>query len=133
MFLYNKPYEVSGFIYYENYNTGISQLSSGLKIVNDPAHLTGTTRFRIAKRNKKIISSKEGRTSVDVLIVQFGYDEIIKLNQKDIYLKVGKFRMEYDGIVYRLTDKNNFGQDIDRIFNNVGLIEATFEKERPKL
>lgn len=133
MFLYNKPYEISGDVYYENYNTGIAQLSSGLKIVNTPTHLTGTTWFRVAKKNKKVISSKEGRTSVDVLIVQFGYDEIIKLNQKDIYLEVGKFKLEYGGTVYRLTDKNNFGQDIDRIFNNVGLIEATFEKERPQL
>lgn len=133
MFMYNKPYEVSGEVHYENYNTGTAQLSSGLKIVNAPTHLTGITRFRIATKRKKVIPSKEGRTSVDVLVAQFGWDEIRKLNQKDIYLTVGKFKLEYDGTVYRLTDKNNFGQDIDRVFNNIGLIEATFEKERPNL
>jgi len=133
MFLYNKPYEVSGMAYYENYNTGTAQLISGLKVVNSPAHLTGTTRFRISNKTKKVIPSKEGRTSVDILIAQFGWDEIRKLNQKDIYLKVGRFKLGYDDYIYRLTDKNNFGQDIDRIFNNIGLIEATFEKERPNL
>ena len=133
MFLYNKPYEVSGLVHYENYNTGTAQISSGLKVVNAPAHLTGITRFRIAKKNKKVIPTKEGRTSIDVMITQFGWDEIRKLNQKDIYLDVGKFKLEYNGYVYRLTDKNDFGQDIDRIFNNIGLIQATFEKERPNI
>ena len=133
MFLYNKPYEVSGVVYYENYKTGAAQLISGLKIVNAPSYLTGITRFRIAKKRKKVISTKEGRTSVDVMIAQFGWDEINKLNQKNIYLDVGKFKLEYGGTVYRLTDKNDFGQDIDRVFNNIGLIQATFEKERPNI
>lgn len=135
MFLYNKPYEVSGAVYYENYNTGTAQLSSGLKIVKSTstAYLTGTVRFRIAKRDKRIISSKEGRTSVNIIVAQFGWDEIKKLNQKDIYLDVGKFKIEYDGIFYRLTDKNDFGQDIDRVFNNIGIIEGILEKERPNL
>jgi hypothetical protein len=133
MFLYNKPYEVSGSVLYENYNTGTAQLSSGLKVVNAPAHLTGTVRFRVAGRGNRVIPSKEGRTSVKTLTVQFGWDEIRQLEQKDIYLTVGKFKMEYGGTTYRLTDMDDFGQDIDRIFNNVGLIEATFEKERPNL
>lgn len=133
MFLYNKPYEVSGNVLYENYNSGTSQIVSGLKIVNAPAHLTGTVRFRVAKREMKVIPTKDGRTKVNRLVVQFGYDEIRNLEKNNIYLTEGKFKMEYDGIRYRLVFKNDFGQDIDRKFMNVGLIEATFEKERPDL
>ena len=133
MFLYNKPYEVSGSVFYENYNTGTSQLVSGLKVVNAPAHLTGTVRFRVAKRELKVIPTKDGRTKVKRLVVQFGYYEIRNLEKNDIYLTEGKFKLEYDGIRYRLVFKNDFGQNIDRRFMNVGLIEATFEKERPDL
>lgn len=133
MFLYNKPYEVSGTVSYENYNTGVDQLASGLKVVNSPAHLTGTIRFRVAKRDIRVIPTKDGRTKVNRLVVQFGYDEIRNLEKNDIYLTEGKFKMEYGGVKYRLVHKNDFGQDIDRRFMNVGLIEATFEKERPDL
>jgi len=133
MFLYNKPYEVSGAMYYENYNTGTAQLISGLKTINSPAYITGTFRFRIAKWRKKVIPAKEGRIEVDEMVAQVGWDEIKKLNQKGIYLDVGNFKMEYGGTNYRLTDMKIFGQRIDRIFNNVGLIEAIFEKERRNL
>jgi len=133
MFLYNKPYETSGNVLYENYNTGVDQIVSGLKVVNAPAHLTGTVRFRVAKRERKVIPSKDGRIEVNRLVVQFGYDEIRNLEKNNIYLTEGKFKMEYDGIKYRLVFKNDFGQNIDRSFMNVGIIEATFEKERPDL
>lgn len=133
MFLFNKPYEVSGSVFYENYNTGLAQMESGLKVVNSPTHLTGITRFRVAKRERKLISTKDGRTSVNRLIVQFGWDEIDSLEQKNIYLEPGKFKMEYAGITYRLVDKDDFGQDIDRNFNTLGIIQATFEKERPNI
>lgn len=133
MFLYNKPYEVSGSVLYENYNTGTSQLVSGLKVVNAPAHLTGTVKFRVAKREMKVIPTKDGRTTVNRLVVQFGYDEIRNLEKNNIYLKEGIFKMEYDGVNYRLVFKDDFGQDMNRRFMNIGLIEATFEKERPNL
>lgn len=133
MFLYNKPYEVSGTVYYENYNTGTAQLSSGLKVVNAPAHMTGTIWFRVAKRERKVIPSKDGRIEINRLVAQFGYDEIRNLENNNIYLEEGKFKMEYGGIKYRLVFKNDFGQDIDRRFINVGIVEATFEKERPDL
>ena len=133
MFLYSKPYEVSGNVMYENYDTGVSQIVSGLKMVNSPTHLTGTAWFRVAKRDRRIIPAKEGRISVDTLIVQFGYDEINKLEKENIYLEKGKFKLHYDGITFRLVHKNDFGQNINRPFNNLGLVEARFEKERPEL
>lgn len=130
MFLYNQPYEVSGDVHYENYDTGASQIVSGLKIVNSPTHLTGTIWFRLAKRDRKVLPSKEGRVTIDKLVAQIGWDEINQLENKNIYLDIGKFKIEYGGITYRLVDKNDFGQNIDRNFNTLGIIEATFERER---
>ena len=129
MFLYNKPHEVSGNAHYENYDTG-TQMISGLKIPSSPTHLTGTVRFLISKRDKKVIPSKEGRVSVDQITAQFGLDEIKRLENNNIYLEEGKFKLEYGGKYYRLVDKNDFGQPIDNSFIPFGIIEVVFEKQR---
>lgn len=131
MFLYGKAYETTGTIKYENYGSQI--VVSGYKSMSTPAYTTGTARFRITKREHKVISSKDGRTTVDRLLTQFGADELKQLNDTGIYLDVGRLKLTYSGNTYRLIDYDDFGQSVNRVFIPFGITEVVFEKEKTRV
>lgn len=128
MFLYNKSVETTGTLYYENYAT--PKMASGYKTVATDAHITGTGRFAIAKRDKRIIPTDDGRSIVDTVIAQFGWDEIDRLNDTGIQFIPGALKLEYDNVTYRLTDKDTFGLSYDWGYRPVGIIEAVFRRMR---
>lgn len=130
MFVYNKSLERTGTIEYENDATPI--LESGLKVYDAPTHITGTVRFVVARRKNKIIPTKDGRTKVDELVTQFGWDEIKQLEDTGIQLEAGNLKLNFDGLTFRLTDITDFGQAHDRNYRPLGIKQAIFQREVTK-
>lgn len=130
MFLFNKNMETSGTLKYENYATPI--VSSGYKTMGSPGYTSGDYRFVVAKRKRKIIPSKEGRTELDVLIVQFGWDQLEDMESSGILLTPGNLLLDYANGTYRMVDKDDFGRDYDANYMPLGVIEVTFERQKER-
>ena len=130
MFIYNHSLERTGTIEYENDATPI--LESGLKVYDSPTHITGTARFVVAGRKNRIIPSKDGRTKIDELITQFGWDEIKQLEDTGIQLKAGNLKLNFDGVTFRLTNVTDFGQAYDRNYRPLGILQVVFQREVTK-
>lgn len=128
MFLFNKSLETTGALQYEV--SGAAITASGLKTYSSPYNITGSARFLISDRIEKVIPSKQGRTKIDVLTTQFGWDEIRQLAITGIYMKPGNLKLKYGEETFRLTNVDNFGQDYDREFRPLGLIELKFERQK---
>ena len=128
MWVWNRFLEQTGTIIYENEQ----QLVSGLVSYETPYTLETGTRFAVVKRNHFIRKSDEThRSLVDDLTVQFGMGEIKKLTETGIQLRVGRTRIDYDGIEYRATKVNDFGQKWNKAYLPMGVIEIKFERVVP--
>jgi len=128
MWVWNRFLEQTGTIIYENEQ----QLVSGLVSYETPYTLETGTRFAVVKRNHFIRKSDEThRSIVDDLTVQFGMGEIKKLTETGIQLRVGRTRIDYDGIEYRATKVNDFGQKWNKAYLPMGVIEIKFERVVP--
>ena len=131
MFLYTKFLERTGVVRYEEYATSL--LESGLKTMTSPAYTSGDARFVVAKRNTERIPHEDGIRDIDVLLTQFGWDQIKNLESSGIYFKVGRTELEFDDTWYRLTNLNDFGQAYNRTYMPLGILEIRFEKERDRV
>jgi len=127
MHVFNRWATQTGTLNYENDDSPI--VESGLKVYDSPTLITGTARFVVAKKTTKIIRSKEGRSKVEELVTQFGWDEISGMESSGLYLEPGKLKLNYEGTNFRLVDKNDLGRPYNMNYRPLGLIEAVFHRE----
>lgn len=128
MFVFNNYLTVTGTIIYENDQT----LVSGLISYNSPYRIETGCRFVIAKRDHFIRKSDEThRAKVDRLITHFGWNQLRNLSETGVEMKVGRTRLQHDGLEYRAVKVNDFGQDYRRNYMPIGVLEVTFEKRVP--
>lgn len=130
MFLFNKSMETSGTLRMEKFATPI--VASGYKTMGEPSYASGTYRFVVAKRNRRVIPSEEGRTEVDRLTVQFGWDQLKEMSGDGLTLTPGSLMLDYSNETYRMIDKDDFGSPYDRNYNPLGVIEITFERQKER-
>jgi len=126
MFLYNTYLEVSGTIKYENQDA----VASGLKTYNSPTFISTGAWFVIADRKEKVSMGKDSNREYDeVMITQFGHDQIKNLLDTGISFEAGRMQLEYNGDNFRATNVNTFGIPYTREYRPVGLIEVTFKRK----
>lgn len=128
MWVWNRFLEQTGTIIYENEQ----ELVSGLISYQTPYMIETGTRFAVVRRDQYIRKTDEtNRAIFDKVIVQFGWDEIQKLEETGIQLRVGRTRLDYDGIEYRAIKVNDFGQKWDKPYIPMGVVEINFERRVP--
>jgi len=127
MHVFNRWATQTGTLNYENDDS--PNVSSGLKVYDSPTYITGTARFVVAKKTRRIIRTKEGRMTVEELVTQFGWDEISGLESSGLYLTPGRIKLLYEETNFRLVDKNDLGRPYNMNYRPIGLIEAVFHRE----
>jgi len=127
MHVFNRWATQTGTLNYENDDDPI--VSSGLKVYDSPTYITGSARFVVAKRMNKVIRTKEGRTHIEEIVTQFGWDEISDIQSSGLYLTPGKLKLDYNGTTFRLVDIDEFGRPYNTNYRPLGLIEAVFHRE----
>lgn len=126
MFVFNYFLEQTGTIIYEN----DQELVSGLVSYQTPFTMETGTRFAVVDNRQKVRQNEEtNRSIVDVLKVQFGAKEVKNLNDTGIYVREGRTRLRYNGVEYRATYVNNFGNH--NTYIPIGITEVIFERRVP--
>jgi hypothetical protein len=126
-FTFNKWNTQTGDIVYENDQVMVS----GLKSYNEPYLIVTGVRFVVIDRNQYIQTDKESRTTTfDDIIVQFGWDELKKLNETGIKISKERTRIRYDGDEFRVVEVTDHGQKYNRKYMPLGLIEAKIRKRK---
>ena len=125
MFVFNKFNQVTGTIIYENDQV----LVSGLISYATPYRIETGCRFTLIKRNNFVRQTDvSNRSRFDQLVTQFGWDQLKNLSETGIEVKVGRTRLQYNGQEYRAIKVNDFGQQYNKKYLPMGVVEVTFEK-----
>lgn len=125
MFIFNKFNQVTGTIIYENDQV----IVSGLINYATPYITETGCRFTLVRRDNYIRKTEEtNREIFDQIVTQFGWDQLRSLSITGIEMKVGRTRLQYDGVEYRATKVNDFGQKYNKTYLPMGVVEVTFQK-----
>lgn len=129
MWVHNQWLIQTGTVIYENDQT----MSSGLKSYSTPFLIQTGARFAVVDRTQYVQKDKDSmRERHDVLIVQFGWDEIKKLVATGISMEEpGRLRLLYRGQEFRGTFVDDMGQPYNKTFMPIGLIQMIFERRIP--
>ena len=126
-FTFNKWNTQTGDVVYENDQVMVS----GLKSYNSPYLIVTGVRFVVIDRNQYVQTDKESRTtSFDDIIVQFGWDELKKLDETGIQIQRERTRIRYGGTEYRVVEVTDHGQKYNRNYMPLGLVEAKIRKRK---
>lgn len=128
MWVFNKWLEQTGTIIYENNARPVS----GLIGYDVPYNIQTGTRFAVLSRQQYVRKSDETHHNiVDEMVVHFGWGELQKLHNTGIEVEVGSTRVQYDGVEYRATKVNDFGQKYNRTYIPMGVVEVNLERRTP--
>lgn len=128
MFVYNRWSAVTGTVIYEN----TQELVSGLVSYATPYRKETGCRFTIVKRDNFIRKTDEtNRAIFDQLTTQFGWDQLSGMRSTGIEMKVGRTRLQYDGIEYRAIKVDNFGRKFNQNYMPMGIVQVIFQRRVP--